>query len=193
MITSASNATRRNNPNHGLENAMGDVSDFVREISNALIKKISSKAKLTSQGLRALEQVKNIRDNISRLIETTKESPLLQQITVPKFKNWLRITDNYLTALEDFEEGYNFSPREIKRFYSEQKEIAVKLAESLRDLKESMLDYMEFISPTPENYLEDEIKRIHGDESEDLISGFIEIAASEQFSMEAFKKRHNLK
>lgn len=180
-----------------LEIAMDAVGESVKEFSDAYLARLSAKSTHLGKGKALVETLKSLRAELSKLLTVAAETYKVRAPEHIKLEGqlvkWLHLFDGAVAELEKTEMQHNASSRDVRRGNAEHISVIRLMRTNVEEMREMVLSYLELVDPTPDNYLEEEIRRIHGADADRVIAGFTEIAASENFTLDAVKHRHNLK
>lgn len=191
--------TKNPSPNRGIDAVVSDVRTAVDEYTNALIERMRTDSasvgegpELVSKGLELQQKFQELLEKISTLSPHDRSHPVLQVFSKVALAK-VRQMDQLLAQQDEMELHYHNASREWRQKKMRYLATARQVFESLAKLRALLIDFLEALDPTPVDYLESEINRIHGTLAYSMISSFKELATSEECSIDAFKQRHNLK
>lgn len=196
-MTSFALAVKPNSPQEA-SFAAGEVTEAVKEFSEALIARVKNKS---ASGGKTLTEGQRLKKRLQQLCDQVYEAWLqadkdlkaqITQLVTQTFPEWVRMMDDLLAESEVLQGILAVTPRPIRRKRSKEISEMNSTIEDAKALREMMLEFLERIDPTPDDYLESEVRARHGNDADRLMQGFESIATSDAFTLEAFKKRHNL-
>lgn len=180
--------------------AMGAVSESVQLFANAYIARAKKqslepgaarKAEAAQLKVRLQNFCKSVNDELVRADPMQKQQ-IIEQI-VARVPVWVRLFDELLLSFEELEGTLALAPRETRRKHAEWAQRLRSANTDTHAMREMLLDLLEQVDPTPDDYLESEVRARHGNDADRLMQGFEALATSDAFTLDAFKKRHNLR
>lgn len=168
----------------------------MKEFASAYIERVQRQS--ANKGAAYQAGAAKMKARLQHLVMQTKRAKPEEQQTVSKLvlryaPGWVRMMDELLDAYDEAESLYQLSPREIRRRHADWMKSLTTANKDTEQMKTMMIDLLELFDPTPEDYLEQEARRIHGDDADRILQTFSHIAESDAFTLDAFKKRHNLR
>ncbi len=194
-LMTVANLVHHDSPNHGLDVAMGAVSESVKELTDSLIARISTDSSELGRGPELLAQSKKVHAQIQNLAQQVlaTDNPDVRKSVATSLVEWVGMTTEMLAKFDEVDILYRAASREVRRAKQRKMALIGRINESSLGLRDMMVDLLEAIDPSPVGYLEDEVRKIHGGNAESMLASFKELATSNGFTQEAFKQRHNLK
>lgn len=195
-LTTPSNS----DPLEGVQLAMSNLSESVREFAEACIARVKAQASAPGVAFEARSVQLKVRvlnfceDTESALLglDDMHRSIILARI-VPGVESLVRVLDELLESYDDFEVAIAFASREVRRKHAggiNGMKAGVAAVHAMRD---ALLSLMERIDPTPDDYIETEMQTRLGEGARRALKSFDSIANSDAFTLGAFKKRNDLK
>lgn len=191
------NLIQHESPSPGLEVAVGAVSESVKEFTSALLARVGADSAMLGRGPELLAMGKVLQAKFQEMtivvLPIVRRDHEAQRFVIHSLTELIEMADELLSTMDEIEIRYQASSRSTRRAQARRMALTNKIAEVLTKLRDMMIDFLELIDPTPAGYLEDEVRKIHGDCANSMISSFKGLATSESFTLEAFKQRHDLK
>lgn len=182
--------------NKVVEDAVDSVSESVRSFSTSFIDRVKKQSLdrasiLLANSTRMRIKIEGLIREIYRINEVDK--PLVAEFIFDSVGPWVSDFDDILDSWDKLTLLINTASRETRRKHATSFDKLRACVSEVEHMRAISVDLLEYFSPTPEDYLEQELRKAYGDASEDLLKGFKEISSSQSFTMKAFKQRHKLK
>ena len=172
------------------------ISTFLREYLGALSARAS--ATTTAQRHGKIE---------AALVESKRQLVVLGPIarSIPDLESRQRLIRNlteimYIEGIntmrreaDEFVAWLEAAPRATRRAREKDARQVLRWRDRMEEIFEMFVDLVEELDPAPDDYLEQEMMRIHGSSGAAILDSFRSIAESEEFTLDAFKKRHDIK
>lgn len=179
-----------------VEDAVETVSESVKEFSEATIARVKAQSNERGAAFQArcatmFVRMKHFSEEMIRLSEADRD--LVGKQVLESVSPWI---DDFDDVLKTFDEAVlltNMASRETRRKHADWFKRLKNGITDVEKMRAIVIDLLEYFDPTPDDYLEQELRQIYGDAAEDLLKGFEEISSSDSFRAEAFKQRHGLK
>jgi len=178
------------------------MSQAVAAFATAFVSRVSQRAAATvgdassnpiGQELRAVEKALLVVQNMIAQAKTYEDRAILAHFYVPLAREAAGQYQRADVLLQEF-----FA--EVAALNRAQRRPIEKAVKRLEDaasvfelLTNRLIEAVDQLDPTPEDFLEQEMHRIHPDSAVSVLASFKEIASSEESSLQSFKQRHNLK
>lgn len=177
--------------------AVGNMEASVREFSECLLARVSSDAaqlgrgpQVVAGGKRMIQMLANLTSELGKGMHDA--DPALGDLA-KHVAGWIAQSDEALGKVDQFEFGYLSSSRDNRRALVRKYSMVQEVAITVRTIREKLLELYELLDPTPENYFEELVFSVHGDRAQSMISSFNTLSSSNNYSSDAFGRRHNLK
>ena len=196
-IVNAVHQAHQSSQNKGLDNVVGDVTSSVQDFADALLARVRTDSASLGLGPALLGEGLRLKATFQDLVRDAVETgagkdPASAKRLTQALSGLLRTTDEVLESLEQDEFRYLSSSREIRRSQMRKRALTKKLEEVVKEIRETLVGFLEVIDPTPDDHFDNEVRRIHGDRSDSMIRSFREFSVSDHGTLKAFKQRRNL-
>lgn len=179
---------------------MGAVSESVQLFASACIARAkkqslepgaAQKAEAAQLKVRLQNFCKSVNDELVRA-DLMQKQQIIEQI-VARVPVWVRMLDELMHAFEESHGTFALAPREVRRKHADWLDRLKAANADTSAMREMLLELLEQVDPTPEDFLELELKARCGDDAGRIMRSFDSIATSNAFTLDAFKQRQNLR
>ena len=174
---------RKETPLRGVEAAVDEVSRSAEELTRGLLAGVKSRSKANGADFRAQAAAMRVRlDGLyKQALAAEKEHPdQVARLILAIVPRWIKPLDELSEVFDKATSLYLMSPREIRRSHAQWFKTLNAGMEDTERTKAMMIDLLEHFDPTPADYLEQEMLRIHGVRAESMIASFKELASSDR-------------
>lgn len=184
----------------GVGLAMGAVDEslqaFARDCITRVQKQSSEPGAAHKAGAAQLKtRLRNFCAGVSDELERvdSMQKQLIVDQLVSRLPIWVRMLDELMHAFEESYGTFALAPREVRRKHANWLDRLKAANADTSAMREMLLELLEQVDPTPEDFLELELKAKCGDDAGRIMRSFDSIATSNAFTLDAFKQRQNLR